>query len=250
MNETIARLVSALEKQQASFTPSGDKNDSIYLPKKKAGHSKYPEYPKCLYFYYLRLEPEGTITIWKHFWSHTDRDDPTKRIPIEPRDLPGIIEERAIFARANPPSATNGVGVGFGDTWKYRSYIILFVDEDSWKFHEKGDAKDPVVFLVGDGKTPNHSFYDADDYIIKMDNPNPNITKKINCTSVAMINHMKDINEDDLKNQSEVYHFDLFFEVASSSPNTPTITVIIDPTGTNQGPPIDPPPFVDLLPLA
>jgi hypothetical protein len=122
---------------------------------------------------------------------------------------------------------------------------MIFIDEKAWTLHKEDHDKAPVVFNISQGSKPNHSFFDAEDFVIDMPDPD-NIGQTMQCSAVSIVNHMKKEDEEDLASgDSEFFHFDLFFEVAPSNGTASSMTVIIDPTGTNQGPPEDPPGLID-----
>jgi len=233
MNPTLTRFL----VQLSSANPLAG-SDSIYLDRK--GKPGFEFLPKCVYFYYVRFEDNNTITTWKHFW--VNRDDHSDPAPIDEIDLPNIIEQLALHVRNNP-APSQDVHVGLGDEWKNKSYVVIFVDEENWKLRNR--KQDPVgmIFVedVNNHIVGNHSFYDAHDLDIELpfrDGRSGNMK----CTALVMINHLKKLGGADLGDmERETYAFQLLFDVASSTPGNPPMTLIIDPTGTNQGPPQDPP---------
>jgi hypothetical protein len=257
MNKALATFIEEFEASQRSGDPAAGDNDSIYDQKLKKDKPKFRYKPRCMYFYYVRLEPEGTLTVRHYFWPNVDPLKPDEWQPIEVGDLREIVTKRAQNARdegqdppVDPPPSINFSNI----VWRHKSYVVIFIDEDKWTLHKKQNKKPPVVFNLKEGSTPNHTFYDADDFDVDMPVPGY-AAKKMKCSVVYFINHMKreggdDLEEDDGPNGDgrEFYHFDLFFEVATTQGTNASMTVIIDPTGTNQGPPEDDPPKLVALP--
>jgi len=237
MNLVTADIVKLIADSEQGFLDVVDPG-KIYKHKLKDGLANFLYVPRYVYFYYLRIESNGKLNITKHDWVDGDINNKKtwKKIPPDKNKLESIIRSRATFARS-----AQGLETGFGHTWQHKSYIVIFVDESSWQLHKNGANKAPVIFNTSKGGKDNHTFFDAEDFDIDMPDPE-NPGHMMTCTAVSMINHMKkEGTEKDLTgaDPKELFHFDLFFEVESSH-GPSKMTVIIDPTGTNQGPPVDP----------
>jgi hypothetical protein len=171
-------------------------------------------------------------------------NDPVKKWKELPRDKAGLeafIQPYAVNARATNPNAPVPSGKNFhGVIWKRRSIIAIIFDEKNLKLYKKSQTGTSIVFLTKKGTvdyTPNHTFADAVDLDITFAPADVR-------TGIAFINHMKDKDGNDVS-VSEDYQFNILlraeFEdpVVHGTPSSP-LDIIIDPGGTNQGPPVEP----------
>ncbi len=118
--------------------------------------------------------------------------------------------------------------------------MVFFFDDIRWKLHRFQNGTEAVVFYEEKFETdftPNHTFYDAIDF------EKVTITKNgtdVDGQAVAFINHMKQADGSDLGPTPERYEFGMYFDVEFSGGSSKKLTFVIDPGGTNQGPPLEP----------
>ena len=216
----------------------------------RLGDPNYPAFqavPCSMYFYYVRLNSNGKLYVTHHFYPGGDPSDPTNPGPWSPipRDRQGLtdlVRELAIGARLGTLPI---IGNDFQNVeWHRKSYVAVFVDEVNWKLHRLTSGDPSIVFITEpkDGRTgtDNHSFFDAMDLDIEMPIAGTGATDIR--SAVVFINHMKvDEAGNDLQlGDTQFYQFKMFFDVAFAS-GAAGMTVIFDPGGTNEGPPLPPP---------
>jgi hypothetical protein len=201
--------------------------------------------PRCMYFYYVRIDASGMVRVDHYFYPNGPADDPGQWRPIpyaEATDPGGIVKRLALNARPsmrvkNPPKLDSD---SFENVvWTRRSYVAIFFDEGNWAFHRRIGNRPSVAFNVSEGHKPNRSFFDAADLIVDM--PNRRTGGTDNRTAIVFVNHMKDgDNDGDLGGRADTYKFDMYLLAKYARSGAPAMTVIFDPGGTNQGPPLDP----------
>lgn len=225
----------------------------------------YTDPPHCIYFYYIRVDTDGRLVVDHYFYPNVDPgDDPAdpanwKPIPHDEAALKAIITRLAVNARplGNPPRtrdpARDPIGHFTQVEWTHKSYIVFFIDEVNWRCHERlnGDA---VIFIEKAGSQdwkPNWTFFDALQFDIDMPKRTGGTDQR---TAIAFINHMKaddagrDIGEDAAGNplpgpwpmERQKFQFLICLEVLFDNGSS-HMTVILDPGGTNLGPPVPPP---------
>lgn len=213
------------------------------------GPPPYDKIPCSIYFYYVRVNNSGRVFISHHFYPGGNPDD--EQNPRNPADWPTIDRDPAkltpileMLAHDARPTGTNAykIGGGFQNIlWRRKSYIAFFIDEANWTLH----PQDGVNFVTepknGVPGTPNHTFFDALYLPLRMRiNGGPATDLR---SAVVFINHMK---ADDAGNDltaldpPQLFHFQMVFDVAIEG-STNKMTVIFDPDGSNQGPPLGPP---------
>jgi hypothetical protein len=131
--------------------------------------------------------------------------------------------------------------------WRRKSYIVVVVDDPNWRLARRaGQEIDPILVAP---KTPNHCFFEAFEWTIKMPFHAPTAAFDDYYTSaVALRNHMSRNEEgDDLGNgKEEKFVFGVNVQrlkkVRGKRKFVPEFFhVPIDPDGTNLGPPLGPP---------
>ena len=199
-------------------------------------HPNFSYIPRYVYFYYINITPEGELDV-RHY-THSESVAGVKQpIPRDKIHLEGIASRLAQNARVNGTSPISD-GQHFKDiVWTKKSYIIVFLDESGWDFHDFDMTVPGVVFSAA---TPNHSFYDA----LKLDVPMPGGTTR---SAIAFINHMKrDDAGNDLKGNEvephdrerrQAYKFDMALDVKYTDASVAPMLITMDPGGENQGPP-------------
>ncbi len=194
-------------------------------------HSAYENNPfhrsldhELIYFYYL------------DDLSDVNHPKPRMYIYDPPNPLRNRAEIRAAIRICAQNASDNGRnprlrGYGFDlMKWTKRSLIVIVVDHDGWKFSD-GNG---VVFLPGNGKKPNHTFFDAFNYNLTITDANGQ-PKEV--SAVSFENHMVDQYGEDLGiGIEEQFEYLL---VDKSGPNFRAQP--IDPGGMNLGPPVPPP---------
>jgi hypothetical protein len=232
-----------VEEQLRTLTPAGDINHDIYEERLTAipPVPGFAYVPYCIYFYYVRLDNSGKLRIDHYFDVDGPPDDPTQWQPIPYADVPARLFRLAMNGRPgavvkNPPTLPDH---NFDNIiWTRRSYIAFFFDEANWRFHTRDGGKAALAFKTGAGLTPNHSFFDAKDVELEMPNNFTGGTDKR--SALFFVNHKKrNENGDDFPPapaEEQVFEFEMFLKVQFAEASTNTLTVIFDPTGTNQGP--------------
>jgi hypothetical protein len=233
MRKSTARLIDNIIKAAVN----DDGNHDVYDV--KLNSPQYDVVPWVIYFYYIAFENNGQPVI-KHYF-HNEK----KEIPLE--EIEDKIKSLALRAIDNDPTLRL-IGKSFHEiVWKHKSYIALFMDSAYWKILKRdSDAtKSAVVFNTKKGGAPNNSFFDAKDFTVDIGTDGISELR----SAVYFINHMKksefgddigyDQNGADVP-QEEKYSFDIYFDVRREE-NGPSTVFIIDPDGTNMGPPQTPP---------
>lgn len=213
-------------------------NHDVYDKRLKLKYPWQPftEVPKILYFYYVRVNNNGTLYVtFQEYADGPDPNNPTPNVPIPYVNMENIV--KILASRARPTGGSMGVAVDLGNmVWDHKSYIALFVDEANWRFHKRDDGKAAIVFNVSDTTEPNVSFFDAEDLEIEMPINDGSSTTDIR-TAIYFVNHMKANTDGDDLQDDQKFKFDMFFDVDFTGNPHLSTTVIIDPGGTNDGPP-------------
>jgi hypothetical protein len=246
-------------RQNEIARKAGVDNHGIF--EKRLGQTNFTDVPHIMLFYYVRIDNSGLLQVVHYRYVDGDIDHPETWQPIEHSEerLGPLIEKLASNARPSGPKIpAPDPGGNFEDIkWDRKSYVAIFVDEANWQFHQAPNENPAVVFLteLKNGKTgaPNHSFFDAMDFKIRMPirRPKPGGPTSDLRSAIVFINHMKkdekgtDIgkNEDgtDAGEEQQFFQFEMFLDVAFASGKSAPMTVIFDPGGTNMGPPVPPP---------
>jgi|GEM_PF-1401305 len=227
---------------------SDGRNHDVYEPRLTAEPpvDGFDYVPRCIYFYYVRIDGDGMVRIAPYFYADgpLDRSDEWQPIPYSAvADPEGIVKRLALNARPStavkdPPKLA---AESFDEVkWNRRSYIVIFFDEANWSFHRRVGNKPSVAFNVSEGHSPNRSFFDAKDLMIEMPRRDGGSDNR---SAIFFINHMKDADtgaEFAAGETEQHYKFDMYLRAKYAGSSTSTVTVIFDPTGTNQGPPETP----------
>jgi hypothetical protein len=235
MMESTAELYNALANSMLTST-----NSDVY-DKKATLHNPPPEYgkvPHHVYLYYFAFKPDGEPDMRQYDY-HRDNDS------IPRSDVPGIINDLASNARVNGSSPTPTPCDFRKLEWTRISYVAIVMDSAYWSIWQKNShpSGPGIVFDTLKGSTPNHSFYDAEDITVRIDDHQGQIDTR---SGIFLINHMKcDTDGNTLGTKpgdpNEYFKFDLLFDVRAGGSALP-LQFIIDPGGTNMGPP-QPPPY-------
>jgi hypothetical protein len=225
----------------ANAEPYGD---SVRLQKLKLGGAVYQK-PPHLYLVYISLDDNGLVV------RQYEKDIDPARIEVE---------EDNLIAAAKVNSATNKVGENFSlIRFLQASYFTIVIDEPHWTFYYPDPTNpeppfegthDPIVFtsektFIDEAGTTlstpvvrNRSFYDLEAIEKTIDG---NIRKGIRCINFFT----KSADGDPIGPGDEFdYTFNLFLRAPFSATVQQKVTLIIDPDGQNQGPPVIIPPLV------
>jgi len=253
-------------RQDKAVAQTGLINHKVTDKRYAASTPGYTKLPCSMYFYYVRINSDGKLLVSHYFYPEGNPDDPKnpkdpndwpgiKYDPDDPTDLKDLIRRLALNARPltsdRPVRDLEPIGGNFKDMlWKRKSYIAFFLDEVNWKLHKLDDDNPSIIFITDpkDGLTglENHTFFDALELSITMPIKNPGRGEPTvdERSAFVFINHMKaDDNGRDLDegDDPQKFQFKIIFKVSYADGTGDGMTVIFDPDGTNDGPPIGPP---------
>jgi hypothetical protein len=225
---------------------SGDRHVKSWSTDPMAGETT----PHSIFFLYMRLNGNGTFEArqYYHKGNETDVIGPTAVYDAENKTLGYYIREMAINARKEkkgfPLYGNGATEIEFPSRY---SYCVFFMDDLHWRFMtvaEPGGQIPVIVFNKSKNgetfKVHSHAFRTLP--LVEMDMPNQWTTVGFDKRqAVVMVNRMRDENGRRLGNgQTEKFCFDFPMRVRYGS-GSDGLTLIIDPTGTNLGPPVGPP---------
>lgn len=246
LNEYVGDLV----VRQERFTVStGPINHSIYEERYVSGTPGFEKTPHSMYFYYVRVNSNGTLEVSHYFYENFDASGTSQPIPRDEASLETLLQTLAENARPNGAKNPPQIGSNFvGIEWRRKSYVAIFVDELNWSLHKFQNEDPGVVFITDpkEGKTglENHTFFDALDLEVTMpiSRPRPGGPTQDQRSAIVFMNHMKadDAGNDLGVGGGQFFQFRMFFDVKFAD-GTAGMTVIFDPGGTNLGPPAPPP---------
>jgi hypothetical protein len=249
--QSVLDFIGLLADERVKFAVrEGVTNHGVYEERLSATPNPVQNFdyvPRCMYFYYVRIDASGKLKI-SHFF-HVDGDINDKStwqpIPYDRATLETIVQTLAKNARRLAPTAPPPLPqINFKNiVWDRKGYIAIFVDEANWSFHEKGNTQPAVIFDPAKGSVENHSFFDAMNMRITMPVRRPPGTDTR--SAIVFVNHLKeDEAGTDLGSglpagqiKTENFQFEMFLSVAFADGTDAPMTVIFDPGGTNQGPP-------------
>jgi hypothetical protein len=215
-------------------------------------NSKYKRKPHNIWFYYMRVNTDGALFV-REYIHNSDQ-------PISNGQMKQMVRALALNAR-KPLTEQNPKPTGNNNFTKIEidrvSYFVILVDEANWEF-QKVNGKPVVLFKQtdpdGNPCRPNYSFFKAEAF-------KSNLGSGDNREALVMVNYLKkNAAGDELSNpppdqdHKHRWFFDFPQRVRFALPNTtdengtsvtveteePRMTVMIDPGGTNLGPPKDP----------
>lgn len=248
MNQALVKLIEEAINAQRAETFLSSQSDDIY--EDRLGQVQGFEYiPQCIYFTYVGFNASTMKVNVEHYFY--PGGDPLgtgswAQIPLPPNNGPSLLKDKITELAQNaagPKNNPSPYAFNFQELkWRRKSYMVFVFDDIIWKIHKFRNNQEAVVFYDSKFRTeytPNHSFYDGIDY------DDIEITKNgvtLPREAVAFINHMKKADGTDLltAEDSEQYQFGIYFDVEFTSGSGGVVTFIVDPGGTNQGPPIDP----------
>ncbi len=199
-----------------------------------------------VFFVYMRIDSDGAFVAKRYFHQGAVGTpiDPDTGHPDQPDTLGWYARDMAYFARPHPLRAQGnymllGEGLDGFQFPQFRSYVVFFMDDLHWPYLEDDYGNPVVPFHSKKGKktgyaTHKHAFSPAKKFRISLIN-NAGISS--DREAIFMINYMKNKNNTDLgDHERESFCFDLIMRVRYAG-STDGLTVIIDPTGDNLGPP-------------
>jgi hypothetical protein len=200
-----------------------------------------------IFFIYMRFNSNGAF-IAEQFFHKGISGNPI--IPDTNFNTPGSLgwytKDMASYGRLEMPKRD-----GRYQHWNYGlsdmkfpshySYVVLYMDDVYWPYLEDHAGRPVVPFHDEKDSIKydrhGYAFTKASKFKIPMTNVDDVTTYR---EAVVMINRMRDKNNDELSpNNRESYCFDLRMRVRYAG-STDGVTIIIDPTGENLGPPILP----------
>ena len=245
MNELISRFLEQVaESQRMEF-----RGRDIYETMRDQEGFKYV--PRCIYFTYVGLDDDRKIRIDHYFYPGGKPDvenEDWDKIPYPKNASVDSVLKDTITHLANNARGSNDNPKPYAKNfknikWRRKSYMCVYFDDKHWKLHKYVDrtlrTRRAIVFYTvknGHQLTPNHTFYDGIDFELQVQgDAHPR-------SAVVFINHLKDENGVDLydRNKPEPYEFGMYLGVELAGGEDSPLTVIIDPGGTNQGPPLEP----------
>ena len=213
-------------------------NHNIYEQKRYSNDPKFEMIPHVIYYYHIDFTPahEPRITRYVH-------DNGTRPIPYD--QVEKYITDLAHNHRGGGTVLqSDGQGLS-GRPWQRKSYIVLLMDSQAWRFVPCGPTNNnaAVVCVPGGIYSENQTFFDGGDATIDMTGAGKEF-----CTAVYFVNHMKkneqgddiEYEPDGLTPQRQNFKFTFWYYVRDATGAYDLHSY--DPTGTNLGPPAAPPP--------
>lgn len=206
--------------------------------------------PHSIFFLYMRLNSNGTFEARQYY--HEGDETPIRPSPVyDPvtKSLGYYVKEMALNARREgstfPLHGSGVMGINFPQRF---SYCVFFMDDLYWRFltESVGGVELPVIIFKKDKdgkafKVHPHAFRKIP--LVEMEMPNRYTREGVDIRQAAvMINRMRNENGRRLgRREKEDFCFDFPMRVRYNSTATDGLTLIVDPTGTNLGPPMSPP---------
>ena len=205
-----------------------------------------------VFLVYMRVNEDGTFKAERLFYKAKDASrpiagdtsDPTKVDTLGWYTKDMVSYGRLPVAQRDGRYESQGSGLSGFIFPSYISYIVFFMDDAHWPYlKDKGgnpvihfrDQKegDPTPYLI-----PKYAFTPAISYQIPMTNIHSGLTTPRE--ALMMVNTMHDYADKPLGDGvREKFCFDLVMRVRYAG-STDGLTIIIDPTGDNLGPPLPP----------
>lgn len=213
----------------------------------------HPFEPKKLYFYYLKFDTDGSI-ISRIF---SDDINPT-HLQTSSNNLPTIKQQmnsKITYWLANNPTGQTNINQNGLESltldnigWNEPCYLAFMLDAKGWDFFRSSDSHNALHFSkqpTTGNRTTNSNKHQCfcNSFIDSQIGPRPILFVENRHIS-ATTGEPREYDDP----TRDLYKFDLFFRVSTSpktyiDPQNPSdetekkITMIIDPTGTNFGPP-------------
>jgi hypothetical protein len=249
-NYSTQYIASLIQEQLNAVTLLGN-NDDVYLkrPSIDPGTPPFDMVPCCIYIYHITLNTGHLPVVNHYFYPNGDPENlPVNSPPISWNNVAAALSKvgqainNGTGSKYQKPMSP---GYSFQDMiWNRISYIAFIFDDPSWKFVKRPSPTPvqlsdyaAVVFNVAKKSTPNHSFYGGRDIDIDV-SPRGDGTQIR--TAFHMTNYLVEAGGNPLQTK-EPYVFDMNLSVPYSLGGE-TLTVVFDPSGTNNVPPLAPPP--------
>jgi hypothetical protein len=185
-----------------------------------------PYTPKCLYLYYVSYTRFRVPEVKVYFYDY--------RAPLSGAALKAAVKGLTENAREGGDAPPKCGTIFEAVHWQCKSYFALVVDDDEYYIKDN----DSVVFDDSNGKTPNHTFFDGQKIDISVKTSSGG-TEQL--SALVCINHMfeNDLGQELGPNKRQYFIYNIY--VGSRSSHLVRREDVIDPGGTNLGPPITPP---------
>lgn len=197
--------------------------------------------PHYIYFYHVRVSEKGNLLVDHYeYGDGPDPDHPNRLAEIPYNVVPRIVQRLTEDARRG--NVRTPTGRDFRSIiWKRRSYIAIVLDEPNWTFHKRDPDRSSIVFNLAKGSCPNQSFFDAQDLDVPAINPANGQVQ--GCSGVYFVNHMtRDSAGTPVDRPGQQFYFDMYVD-AKYARSAEKMTIILDPGGSNEGPPEQPTPI-------
>ncbi len=205
--------------------------------------------PYSVFFLYMRLNGNGTFEArqYYHEGNATDAIGPSPVYDPIAKTMGYYVKEMALNARTMGTAfPVHGEGVDIHFPRRF-SYCVFFMDDLYWRFLTQtvGGSELPIVTFKEEKNGTHYTVHDHAFWrlpLVEMEMPNRYTTAGVDIRQAAvMVNRMRNGQDVSLgTGEQEDFCFDFPMRVRYGS-TTNGLTLIIDPTGTNLGPP-DPPP--------
>ena len=201
-----------------------------------------------VFFFYMRINTNGAFVAERFFYRGKVGDQPISpnTDPAVPGSLGWYAKDMASYGRLDHPKRDgryehHGYGLSGFQFPSFYSYVVFYMDDVYWPYLEDAHGKPVVPFhAVKDGKHYDKhafAFTEASKFKLAMTNTSGVTTHR---EALVMINRMRKADDSDLgQGDQESFCFDLIMRVRYAG-STDGLTIIIDPTGENLGPPETP----------
>ena len=215
--------------------------------KAESGAAPAPR-PICtIFFVYMRLNQDGTFAAYHYFYRGV------ANTPIDPSLDPDILHSLGWFVRDmalySRPSAVRNhryehLRKGLSDIKfpRHYSYCVFFMDDLHWKYLARSPGVPTINFHAEkEGRHyAVHPYAFVNPVLMNVEMPIHMSADKDVRQAAIMTNLMHNADNKELeKDQTESFCFDLWMRVRYAG-STDGLTLIIDPTGDNLGPPDSP----------
>jgi hypothetical protein len=199
--------------------------------------------PTAVFFVYMRINQDGTFAAYRYYHPGDGSVISSSLDPNEPKSLGYYAMEMAKYARPSTPISGQFEYHGAGlDNFKFParySYCVFLMDDHNWKFLTDKDSNPVITFNAEKDGVPfkNHRFAFTSPRLMVLNMPIKGTEHTDQRQAAVMINRMSNKDDEPLTdNEIEQYCFDLWMRVRYAN-STNGLTLIIDPTGGNEGPP-------------
>jgi hypothetical protein len=233
----------AIGRTTALMIPDlSDENKVAFFGKGAAEPKVSSTTVNSIFLIYMRINDDGSFAAYQYFFKGNGTALDPSLDETRPSCVGSIAKAMVMHARTRTPNPDyDYIGPGLEDIKfpSYRSYCVFMFDDEHWKFLL--DKHNQPVVTFHKSKNGNnyeyhpHAFTGRRLATFQMTN---STTGKITAREAAvMVNTMKNKNNQDLGDkEEEKFCFDLLMRIKYAH-STNGVTLIIDPTGGNMGPP-------------